>query len=102
MSEYKLSTPNTDLFGGPHQYKRKVKPDLPLSFLKLMFVTHHCVSRILSGRSGDYLIDTFSRETWLAVSMNKTGCTPKGTKCRVVFVLKDNLAIFPRPAMRSS
>ncbi len=49
-----------------------------------------------------YLLIFFSKETRLAVSMNETASASMGTKCWVVFVLKDFLAVYLRQAIRSS
>ncbi len=90
-----------NLFGGPHQHKRinpvffKIKHILPYIFRKLMFLRTTMLAEYCP-RSGDYFSDSFSKEMRLAVGMNATSSTPKGTKPCVVW------ATCPRPAIWSS
>ncbi len=61
-----------------HPHFLKIKHDLPHNFRKLMFfLTHRNANRVLSRRTVDKFIGIFSKETWLAVSVNEAGGTPK-------------------------
>ncbi len=44
------------------------------------YFSHHSVSKILSRRSGYYIITIFSKETWMVGSMSETISTPLGMK----------------------
>ncbi len=57
------------------------KTPFSLQFIKLMLFSHYDVSKILSRRPGDNIIDIYSKETWLAVRMRETCGTREGTKC---------------------
>ncbi len=87
MSGVYIGYPNDGFFCGASSAQKKkttflkIEHNLPYIFSGLMLLTHHSISSILYLRSGDYFIDTFSKETWLAVGMNGTSSTPKGTKC---------------------
>ncbi len=79
-----------------------LKDDFSYIFRTLMSFSQHIVNRLQSHRSGGYCSGIFSKETWLAVNINEARSAPKGTRSWVVWVLKDFLAIYQRPSIRSS
>ncbi len=76
-----------------------IKHDYPYIFQKIIPFSLQNVRKELSCRSRYSFMDIFSKEMWIAASMNEESSMPKGMKWSVVCVFKVFLMMYPRPAV---